>query len=160
MTTQPMRDLIVVIPGILGSVLEREGKEVWGLSGQVMINNLLSLGRNIQHLALPQGIGDQEPNDGVNVTGLMPDLHISKCGNFPSFVFSPKYGLIADVARNKPSRSRFNPVRIRTLSQNLSFFAKGSSCRPAHRFKGKYFDDFPEFLQRFPCSQETLSAPL
>jgi hypothetical protein len=45
-----MPDLVVVIPGILGSVLEREGKEVWGLSGQAMIDNLLSLGRNIQYL--------------------------------------------------------------------------------------------------------------
>jgi hypothetical protein len=71
-----MRDLIVVIPGILGSVLEREGKEVWGLSGHAMIDNLLGLGRNIQHLALPQGIGDQKPNDGVSVTSLMPDLHM------------------------------------------------------------------------------------
>jgi hypothetical protein len=62
-------------PVALGSVLKREGKEVWGLSGQAMIGNLLSLGRNIQHLALPHGIGDQEPNDGVSVTGLMPDLH-------------------------------------------------------------------------------------
>jgi len=71
-----MRDLIVVIPGILGSVLERKGKEVWGLSGQAVIDNLLSLGRNIQHLALPQGVGDEEPNDGVTVTRLMPDLHM------------------------------------------------------------------------------------
>jgi hypothetical protein len=76
MTSQPMPDLIVVIPGILGSVLERDGKEVWGLSGQAMIDNLLSLGRNIQHLALPQGIDNQEPNDGVSVTRLMPDLHM------------------------------------------------------------------------------------
>jgi hypothetical protein len=76
MTSQPMRDLIVVIPGILGSVLEREGREIWGLSGQAMIGNLLSLGRNIQQLALPQGVDDQEPNDGVSVTRLMPDLHM------------------------------------------------------------------------------------
>jgi hypothetical protein len=71
-----MRDLIVVIPGILGSVLEREGKEVWGLSREAMIGNLLSLGRNSQQLALPQGIGDQEPHDGVSATRLMPDLHL------------------------------------------------------------------------------------
>ena len=71
-----MRDLIVVIPGILGSVLERDGREVWGLSGQAVIGNLLSLGRNIQHLALPQGIGNQAPNDGVSVTRLLPDLHM------------------------------------------------------------------------------------
>jgi hypothetical protein len=71
-----MRDLVVVIPDILGSVLEREGKDVWGLSGQSMIDNLLSLGRNIQHLALPQGIGDQEPSDRVSATRLRPDLHM------------------------------------------------------------------------------------
>jgi hypothetical protein len=41
-----------------------------------MIDNLLSLGRNIQHLVLPQGIGDQDPNDGVSATRLMPDLHM------------------------------------------------------------------------------------
>jgi hypothetical protein len=36
-------------------------------------------------------------------------------------VFSPKYGLIAVVARNKPSRSRLSPVRIRTkLSDKIS----------------------------------------
>jgi hypothetical protein len=46
-SSQPIRDLIVVIPGILGSVLEREGKEVWGLSGEAMIGNLLSLGRRL-----------------------------------------------------------------------------------------------------------------
>ena len=31
---------------------------------------------------------------------------------FPVLRVSPKYGLSAAVARNKPSRSRFNPVRI------------------------------------------------
>lgn len=74
--TQPMRDLIIAIPGILGSVLEREGKEVWGLSREGIKGNLLSLGRNIQHLALPQGIGDQALHDGVTATRLMPDLHL------------------------------------------------------------------------------------
>jgi len=73
---------MVVIPGILGSVLERSDTderhhtEVWGLSGEAVIGNLRSLGRNIQHLALPQGIGNQEPQDGVRATRLLPDLHL------------------------------------------------------------------------------------
>jgi hypothetical protein len=29
---QPMPDVMVVIPGILGSVLELDGREVWGLT--------------------------------------------------------------------------------------------------------------------------------
>ena len=71
-----MPDLIVIVPGILGSVLEHQGKEVWGLSRQAVIGNLWSLGHNIQHLALPHGIADQEPGDGVRATRLMPDLHL------------------------------------------------------------------------------------
>lgn len=76
MTSQPIRDLVVVIRGILVSAPEREGKEVCGLPGQAVIDSLLSLGRNIQHLAPQQGIGDEEPNDDVSATRLMPDLHI------------------------------------------------------------------------------------
>lgn len=75
-SSQPMRDLIVVVPGILGSVLERGGKQIWGLSTQAVIGNLISLGRNIQHLALPQGIRDEEPDDCVSATRLLPDLHM------------------------------------------------------------------------------------
>lgn len=71
-----MGDLIVVIPGITGSVLELNGKEVWGLSGTAIAGNLLSLGRNIKGLALPEGIGDEAPGDGVRATCLMPDLHL------------------------------------------------------------------------------------
>ena len=28
----PVRDVVVLLPGILGSVLERDGEEVWALS--------------------------------------------------------------------------------------------------------------------------------
>ena len=73
---QPMPDLLVIIPGITGSVLCRNGEEVWGLSGEAVIGNLLSLGRNLKELRLPDGLGDNEPNDGVQATRLMPDLHL------------------------------------------------------------------------------------
>ena len=29
-----LKDLIVIIPGILGSVLEKDGQEIWAVSGQ------------------------------------------------------------------------------------------------------------------------------
>lgn len=73
---QPMTDLLVIIPGITGSVLSHNGKEVWGLSGEAVVGNLLSLGRNLKRLKLPEGIGDSEPDDGVQATRLMPDLHL------------------------------------------------------------------------------------
>ena len=73
--SQPMPDLLVIIPGIMGSVLTKNGKDVWGLSSEAIIGNLLSLGRNVKQLQLPDGLGDNEPNDGVQATRLMPDLH-------------------------------------------------------------------------------------
>ncbi len=73
---QPMSDVLVVIPGIAGSVLESSGKEIWGISGQAIFGNLLSLGRNVKQLNLPKDIGDNEPNDGIRATRLMPDLHL------------------------------------------------------------------------------------
>jgi pimeloyl-ACP methyl ester carboxylesterase len=70
-----MVDVVVVIPGITGSVLARNG-DVWALSGSAFASGLFSLGRSLQHLKLPGGIGDDEPDDGVVATGLMPDLHV------------------------------------------------------------------------------------
>ena len=99
---QPMQDLLVIIPGITGSVLSVNGEEVWGLSGEAIIGNLLSLGQNIKQLQLPAGIGDDEPNDGVQVTALMPDLHL-----LPGFWTIDGYGkLIKDL------QNRFNLTKV------------------------------------------------
>lgn len=73
---QPMSDLLVIIPGITGLVLCKDGKEVWGLSAGSIIGNLLSLGENVKQLQLPEGLGHNEPHDGVEATRLMPDLHL------------------------------------------------------------------------------------
>lgn len=69
---QPMTDLIIVLPGILGSTLSRNDHEVWGLSVGGLARNLWSLGQNYKDLELPEDIGDNEPNDGFVATGLMP----------------------------------------------------------------------------------------
>ena len=61
---QPMRDLIVLIPGILGSVLVKDGKEVWGASAQSVIGNLVTFGRAPKELKLEPGIGQAEPDPG------------------------------------------------------------------------------------------------
>ena len=52
--TDTTRDVVVVVPGITGFVLAGEsGAEIWGLSGQALMNGLRSLGRNIDGLLLP-----------------------------------------------------------------------------------------------------------
>jgi len=68
-------DLVVVLPGIMGSTLARDGKPVWSASAGSLIDAVLTLGRNITGLQLPPGIGDDHPGDGVTPVALMPDLH-------------------------------------------------------------------------------------
>lgn len=77
MAKKPMGDVVVLLPGILGSVLERDGKEVWAMSKGAAFRALLSLGGSIKKLQLD---GDDPAadnlDDGVVATRLLPDLHL------------------------------------------------------------------------------------
>ncbi|MGH8905034.1 MAG: hypothetical protein ACRD0K_00570 [Egibacteraceae bacterium] len=35
-----------------------------------------TFGRSLGALRLPEGIGDQEPDDGVKAVGVIPDMHM------------------------------------------------------------------------------------
>jgi hypothetical protein len=72
----PPADLVVVLPGIMGSQLRQDGRLVWGPSAGSVVRAIASFGRSIQRLKLPDGIGDDHPHDGVEPAGLMPDLHL------------------------------------------------------------------------------------
>jgi pimeloyl-ACP methyl ester carboxylesterase len=69
-----MGDVVVVLPGIMGSELEQNGKALWALSGGALWRALTSLGSNLQALTLPPG--DGTPADGIVATRLMPDVQI------------------------------------------------------------------------------------
>ncbi|NCA71232.1 MAG: hypothetical protein EOM91_14235 [Sphingobacteriia bacterium] len=69
-------DLIVVLPGIMGSTLAKDGRVVWAPSAGAVLRAIATFGRNLEALTLPDGIGDDHPEDGVEALGLMPDLHI------------------------------------------------------------------------------------
>ncbi|HEX4610137.1 MAG TPA: hypothetical protein VH092_18230 [Urbifossiella sp.] len=77
MTRTRMPDVVVVIPGILGSALARGGREVWGLSPGAGFRALASLGGSIGDLALHADTTDPdfEPG-GVRASALLPDLHL------------------------------------------------------------------------------------
>ncbi|MCJ1681447.1 hypothetical protein MTF65_29650 [Streptomyces sp. APSN-46.1] len=69
-------DLVVVLPGIMGSRLaDADGKPVWDLSGSALWRGLRTFGGVVKGLRLPKDIGDDHPGDGVVPTGLMPDVH-------------------------------------------------------------------------------------
>ena len=74
---QPMGDVIVLLPGILGSVLERDGRDLWAMSPGAAWRAIRSLGRSVNDLELH----DDDPSvddlgDGVTAPRVVPDLHL------------------------------------------------------------------------------------
>jgi pimeloyl-ACP methyl ester carboxylesterase len=69
-------DLVVVLPGILGSTLRHEGHLVWAPSAGSALRAISTFGRSIKKLQVSTGTGDDHPGDGVEPVSLMPDLHV------------------------------------------------------------------------------------
>jgi pimeloyl-ACP methyl ester carboxylesterase len=69
-------DVVVLLPGITGSVLRKDGKDVWAPSGGAVLNALLTLGNDIKELKLGDDPQDEDEIDGVSAPRLMPDIHL------------------------------------------------------------------------------------
>jgi pimeloyl-ACP methyl ester carboxylesterase len=87
-------DIVVLLPGILGSVLQVDGDDVWAPTKGALLRGIFSLGRSVNNLAL-QGDDDidkDELGDGVTAPRLMPDIHL-----VPGFWKIDGYSKIRDV---------------------------------------------------------------
>jgi hypothetical protein len=70
-------DIVVLVPGITGSVLERNGEEVWAASAGAVLRGVFSRGESIQDLRLGEDPPDVDDlGDGVKATKLAADVHI------------------------------------------------------------------------------------
>jgi hypothetical protein len=69
--------LLIFLPGITGSVLQKNKKDVWAVTTESVGGALASLGRNLQGLELKDDPRDVEDlGDGVVATGIFPDVHL------------------------------------------------------------------------------------
>jgi pimeloyl-ACP methyl ester carboxylesterase len=78
MSERSIRDVVIVLPGIMGSVLEKDGKEIWGFTGEALMQYILSAGNSLQELKV-KGFDDgsiETLEDGIKSTRLMPDVHL------------------------------------------------------------------------------------
>jgi pimeloyl-ACP methyl ester carboxylesterase len=74
---QPMRHLLIFLPGIMGSQLQKGGRDIWTLSKipfWQVLKAAISAG-SIADLALRDDDWQHELNDGVVATNLIADLH-------------------------------------------------------------------------------------
>ncbi|MEH2124302.1 lipase/acyltransferase domain-containing protein [Nostoc sp.] len=73
----PMKDMIVILPGILGSVLQKDGNDLWAVSGQAIWQVLTNLSNTIHSLKLAQDDPIAESlGDGIRATSLIQDTHL------------------------------------------------------------------------------------
>ena len=77
MARTPVSDVVVLLPGITGSVLQKDGRDVWAVTGSAAVEALKSLGRDITSLELH---GDDaaldDLGDGITAPRVIPDVHL------------------------------------------------------------------------------------
>jgi pimeloyl-ACP methyl ester carboxylesterase len=91
MEKQDMRDIVILLPGIMGSVLQKDGHDVWALSGQAVWGALTNLSDTLRSLEM--NVPDPAPDkleamlaanpkslddlgDGIRATRLLQDVHL------------------------------------------------------------------------------------
>jgi hypothetical protein len=101
-----MPDVIVLVPGILGSVLVKDGREVWGASGESVAGTLGTFGRALRSLQLAPGVAHGDPGDGVSAPRLLPSMRM-----LPRFWKADGYGRLAERLATRFSVSPPTPER-------------------------------------------------
>jgi pimeloyl-ACP methyl ester carboxylesterase len=72
-----MRDVIVCLPGITGSVLRKDGRDIWNISGGALLSALTSLGGSIGDLKLEDDDPDVDDlGDGITAPEVIRDVHL------------------------------------------------------------------------------------
>ena len=70
-------DVLVLLPGLTGSVLRKDGQDLWGPSAGTLLGAALTRGGRLGSLVLREDPVDRdELGDGVVATRLFPDVHL------------------------------------------------------------------------------------
>ncbi len=87
-----MRHLLIFLPGITGSVLQKDGRDVWALSGQGLWEYVRTLGQSLNTLLIAQEDWEQDDlGDGIKAVRLTEDLH-----SIPHLIEHAGYSVLVD----------------------------------------------------------------
>jgi pimeloyl-ACP methyl ester carboxylesterase len=93
----PVSDVIVLLPGITGSVLQKDGQDVWALSGSAGVKALTTVGASIKQLQLDGDDPDADDlGDGITAPRVIPDTHL-----IPGLWKIDGYGKVAQTIREE-----------------------------------------------------------
>lgn len=146
-----INDLVVILPGIMGSTLAKRGKLVWAPSAGAVLKAITTFGRSIKEMTLPQGIGDDHPADGVEPVSLMPDLHV-----LPGiWSVNIGYGVLLDYLRTRFHFIEPSPVHPGRIP---NFLPVAYDWRLSNRYNGKRLKGIVEpALERWRAQGEPFS---
>jgi hypothetical protein len=72
-----MRDIVVLLPGITGSVLQKDDRDVWAFSGQAIWSAVRTGGKALEALRISaDDWHTSDLGDGIRATRLIPDAQI------------------------------------------------------------------------------------
>jgi len=95
-------DVIVVLPGITGSVLRRDDKDIWAVSPGAAFQAVLTLGRSIKELTLDS----DDEDDGIIATRLVQDVHLLP-GFWEIDGYTKPQQVLADTLTADPGKNLF-----------------------------------------------------
>ncbi|HRF48383.1 MAG TPA: hypothetical protein PLC98_12225 [Anaerolineales bacterium] len=135
MTT--MRHLIVFLPGIMGSALQKNGRDAWALSGGALWSYLTTWGQSVAELK----ITSEDPRvddlgDGVTAARLIEDLH-----TVPGLVQHAGYG---PITRRIPEYFDMTVGSIHAPRDDANFYAFPYDWRRDNRVSARKLGRFVE----------------
>ena len=77
----PMKDIVIILPGIMGSVLQKDGKDLWNVSGKTISQAVNPFGNKLSALKLV----DDDPSGGDIEDGIKPARLITDTYLIPGF---------------------------------------------------------------------------
>jgi hypothetical protein len=119
-----MQDVVVLLPGITGSSLQKDGKDVWAISGQAISSAIFSLAGSLDELLLKEDDPQSEDlGDGIQAARVMRDVTF-----FPKLAKIDGYtGLLGMITEMKAFRlcpASWEGIRLPTF---LSFLTIGAA---------------------------------
>ncbi len=94
-------DLVIIVPGIMGSVLASGERTVWDSSPGTLARGLSHVSETLAALALPGGIGDSGPDPG----GHAPTDLVRGWSIWPGFHGGPGYGAFLNDLLQRGART-------------------------------------------------------
>ncbi|WP_439655945.1 esterase/lipase family protein [Lentzea sp. HUAS TT2] len=94
-------DLVIILPGIMGSTLESSRGAVWNTSAGALARGLPNVAGTLARLALPSGLGDGGPDPN----GHTPADLVRGWSIWPGFHSGPGYGAFVDDLLKRSARS-------------------------------------------------------